>query len=65
LQFLPAWGDLPSDDRHGYGGPPNDLSARGMAAGAVETVNKGVQLSGIADPDGNRITFIGNFRITY
>jgi hypothetical protein len=42
-----------------------DLSARGMAAAAVETVNKGVQLSAITDPDGNRITFIGNFRITY
>jgi len=36
-----------------------------MAAGAVETVNKGMRLSGITDPDGKRITFIGNFRITY
>lgn len=52
-----AVGDL---DRH-----IADLSARGMAAGAVETVNKGVRLSAITDPDGNRITFIGNFRITY
>ena len=30
-----------------------------------ETVNKGVQLSTIRDPDGNTITFIGNFRVEY
>jgi len=42
-----------------------DLSRRGLASGAIETVNKGVQLSAIRDPDGNTITFIGHFRITY
>jgi glyoxylase I family protein len=42
-----------------------DLSARGLAPGAIETVNKNVQLSTITDPDGNRITFIGNLRIRY
>jgi len=42
-----------------------DISERGMAPGAVEAVNKGVQLSAITDPDGNRITFIGNFRVKY
>jgi predicted enzyme related to lactoylglutathione lyase len=42
-----------------------DVSGRGMAPGAAETVNKGVQLSAITDPDGNRVTFIGNFRIKY
>ena len=36
-----------------------------MAPGAVETVSKGIQLSAINDPDGNRITLIGNFRIKY
>ena len=41
------------------------LSGRGIAQGAVETVNKGVQLSAITDPDGNRITLIGNFRTQY
>jgi glyoxylase I family protein len=41
------------------------ISGRGLAPGAVETVNKGVQLSAITDPDGNKITFIGNFRIRY
>ena len=42
-----------------------ELSSRGLAPGAIETVNKGVRLSAITDPDGNQITFIGNFRIKY
>ena len=42
-----------------------DVTGRGLGPGAVETVTKGVQLSAINDPDGNRITFIGNFRILY
>ena len=42
-----------------------ELARRGLAPGAVETVNKGVQLSAIRDLDGNTITFIGNFRIHY
>lgn len=42
-----------------------DLSLRGLAPGKIETVNKGVKLSTIRDPDGNTITFIGNFRINY
>ena len=42
-----------------------ELAKRGLAAGAIETVNKGVQLSAIRDPDGNAITFIGSFRIQY
>jgi predicted enzyme related to lactoylglutathione lyase len=42
-----------------------DISGRGLAPGAIETVNKGVQLSAIPDPDGNTITFIGNFRVHY
>ena len=32
---------------------------------AIETVNKGVQLSAIRDPEGNTITFIGDFRVRY
>jgi hypothetical protein len=28
-------------------------------------VNKGVQLSTVHDPDGNVITFIGDFRVQY
>jgi len=41
------------------------LSQRELALGAVETVNKVVQLSAIRDLDGNTITIIGNFRINY
>jgi glyoxylase I family protein len=42
-----------------------DVAGRGLALGAIETVNKGVQLSAIRDPEGNTITFIGNFRVQY
>jgi hypothetical protein len=42
-----------------------DVAGRGLALGAIETVNKGVQLSAIRDPDANTITFIGNFRVQY
>ncbi|HTE63855.1 MAG TPA: VOC family protein [Solirubrobacteraceae bacterium] len=42
-----------------------DVSGRGLTLGAIETVNKGVQLSAIRDPAGNTITFIGNFRVEY
>ncbi len=42
-----------------------ELAERGLTAGAIETVTKGVQLSAIHDPDGNTITFIGNFREVY
>jgi glyoxylase I family protein len=42
-----------------------DISGRGLAPGAIETVTKGVQLSGIRDPEGNTITFIGAFRVRY
>ncbi|MDQ2761660.1 MAG: VOC family protein [Actinomycetota bacterium] len=42
-----------------------DLLGRGLAPGGTETANKNVRLAAITDPDGNRITFIGNFRIKY
>ncbi|MBA3429681.1 MAG: VOC family protein [Actinobacteria bacterium] len=42
-----------------------DVSERGLTPGAIQTVNKGVQLSAIRDPDGNTITFIGDFRVRY
>jgi glyoxylase I family protein len=42
-----------------------DISGRGLAPGAIETVTKGVELSGIRDPEGNTITFIGGFRVRY
>jgi glyoxylase I family protein len=42
-----------------------DVSGRGLTPGAIETANKNVRLSAVTDPDGNMITFIGNFRIQY
>jgi len=42
-----------------------ELSARGLAPGKIELANKGVRLSALIDPDGNRITFIGGFRPVY
>ncbi len=42
-----------------------ELAGRDLAPGEIETVNKGVQLSAIRDPDGNTITFIGSFRVHY
>jgi glyoxylase I family protein len=42
-----------------------DVSGRGLDPGGIQTVNKGVQLSAIRDPEGNTITFIGNFRVEY
>jgi predicted enzyme related to lactoylglutathione lyase len=42
-----------------------ELSGRGLAPSPVDTATKGVTLSSIIDPDGNRITFIGNFRPDY
>ncbi len=41
------------------------LAGRALTAGPIQDVNKGVQLSEILDPDGNTITFIGQFRVRY
>lgn len=41
------------------------MRSRGLEPGVVQEVNKGVQLSAICDPDGNTITFIGDFRVEY
>jgi glyoxylase I family protein len=41
------------------------LRDRDLVPGSIQDVNKGVQLASITDPDGNTVTFIGNFRIHY
>jgi len=41
------------------------VTQRGLAPGTIQTVNKGVRLCPIRDPDGNSITFIGDFRVEY
>jgi catechol 2,3-dioxygenase-like lactoylglutathione lyase family enzyme len=41
------------------------LATRGLDTAEIQPVNKGVELSATSDPDGNTITLIGNFRVTY
>ncbi len=42
-----------------------EISGRGLDPGEVQIANKGVRLSAIEDPDRNRITLIGGFRMVY
>ncbi len=41
------------------------LSARGLVLDDIQSANKGVRTASINDPDGNRITLIGGFRVVY
>jgi glyoxylase I family protein len=41
------------------------LKLRGLEPGEVVEANKGVRLSTLADPDGNKIWLIGGFRVHY
>ena len=41
------------------------LAARGLVLSGTETADKGVRIASITDPDGNRIAFIGGFRVIY
>lgn len=43
----------------------DEIAARGLLPGDTTTVNKGVELSAIDDPDGNVVTLIGSFRVKY
>lgn len=42
-----------------------ELAERGLHAGSLDDASKGVRLAIFLDPDGNRITLIGNFREKY
>jgi hypothetical protein len=42
-----------------------ELATRGVDTAEIQTVNSGVELSATPDPDGNAITLIGRFRVTY
>ena len=42
-----------------------ELGRRGVDTAEIQPVSKGVELSATSDPDGNAITLIGNFRVTY
>lgn len=50
------------DDINGH---LESLRARDLEPAAIVTANKNVKLSSVIDPDGNIITFIGNFRENY
>lgn len=54
--------NLAVDDLDGH---TAELRAKGIEAGDVQQVNKGVAISTLHDPDGNTITLIGNFRERY
>ncbi len=41
------------------------IRQRGIEPGEVVTANKDVRLCTLRDPDGNQLTFIGNFREDY
>jgi glyoxylase I family protein len=43
----------------------DELATRGVDTAEIQPVSKGVELSATSDPDGNTITLIGNFRVTY
>jgi glyoxylase I family protein len=42
-----------------------ELAARGLELDEIQIANKGVRTASITDPDGNRITFVGGFRVVY
>jgi glyoxylase I family protein len=42
-----------------------ELAARGVELDEIQAANKGVRTASVTDPDGNRMTFIGGFRVAY
>jgi glyoxylase I family protein len=43
----------------------DELKQRGLEPGEVVDANKGVRLSALTDPDGNKVWLIGGFRVQY
>jgi glyoxylase I family protein len=41
----------------------DELKQRGLEHGEIVDANKGVRLSELADPDGNKVWLIGGFRV--
>jgi glyoxylase I family protein len=76
-QVVPGgWVQVVEDDEHAGSTVVNfavqDLDAhigqlkhRGLEPGEVVEANKGVRLSTLADPDGNKVWLIGGFRVHY
>ena len=43
----------------------DELKQRGLKPGEIVDANKGVRLSALDDPDGNKVWLIGGFRVVY
>jgi glyoxylase I family protein len=43
----------------------DELRQRGLEPGEIIDANKGVRLSPLSDPDGNKVWLIGGFRVHY
>jgi predicted enzyme related to lactoylglutathione lyase len=43
----------------------DELKRRGLEPGEVVEANKGVRLSALTDPDGNKVWLVGGFRVQY
>jgi glyoxylase I family protein len=43
----------------------DELKGRGVEPGEIVEANKGVRLSALTDPDGNKVWLIGGFRVHY
>ena len=43
----------------------DELKQRGLEPGEALEANKGVRLSALTDPDGNKVWLIGGFRVRY
>jgi catechol 2,3-dioxygenase-like lactoylglutathione lyase family enzyme len=43
----------------------DEIRQRGIVPGEIQQVSNDVEICSIVDPDGNVITLIGNFRVTY
>lgn len=76
-QVVPGgWAQVFADDQHAGSTVVNfavqdldnhidELKRRGLEPGEVVEANKGVRLSALTDPDGNKVWLIGGFRVQY
>ena len=76
-QVVPGgWVQVFADDQHAGATVVNfavrdldahidELKRRGLEPGEVVEANKGVRLSALTDPDGNKVWLIGGFRVQY
>jgi predicted enzyme related to lactoylglutathione lyase len=71
-----GWVQVLGDDQHAGSTTVNfavqdldahvdELKQRGLEPGEIVAANKGVRLSSVVDPDGNKVWLIGGFRVRY